>query len=100
MKRQLSYLVAAAWLGGCVSQPNYSWYHPQGGEYLFAFDQRECENQVTSSGMRLGHNAEGPFFSCMYGRGYALVGPAGELLDVASHSKPTVPNAAEVTYQP
>ena len=67
-------IVLAAVLGGCAQQPpEFSWYHPQGGEYLFAYDRGECENAVLQNGSELGTNLDGPFFQCMHQRGYALV---------------------------
>ena len=68
--------LVVAWafaMGGCSAQPaEFSWYHPQGGEYLFAYDKGECETQVTPS-QALGVDTDGPFFQCMRQRGYALI---------------------------
>lgn len=62
-------------LGGCTSTPapEFNWYHPDGGEYLFAFDSSECEAQVLAQGRTLGSEVDGPFFQCMQTRGYLLV---------------------------
>jgi hypothetical protein len=65
-------------LGGCAIQPAvFSWYHPQGGEYLFTYDSDECAERVSSAGMDLGTNLQGPFFQCMHQRGYYLVDADG-----------------------
>ena len=61
-------------LGGCsAAAPEYSWFHPQGGEYLFAYDKDECTAEVAAQGAQLGTDLSGPFFSCMHSRGYFLV---------------------------
>ncbi len=74
---KLRFIVAVgvlAFLGGCTAgAPEYSWFHPQGGEYLFAYDKDECEAEVISQGTRLGTDLAGPFFTCMHSRGYFLV---------------------------
>ncbi len=58
----------------CHTQsPEFSWYHPMGGEYLFDFDQNECKTTVSQQGLRLGTDPLGPFFSCMEQRGYSLI---------------------------
>ncbi len=58
----------------CHTQaPEFSWYHPMGGEYLFDFDQNECQTMVSEQGLRLGSDPSGPFFSCMEQRGYSLI---------------------------
>jgi len=44
-----------------------------GGEYLFSFDQGECQTEVLEQGLVLGTDPAGPFFSCMQSRGYALL---------------------------
>ncbi len=84
MKRMFSLLIAIAWLGGCTSSPNgatdFTWYHPQGGEYLFAFDQGQCESEIAGVGQTMGANVQGPFFACMEQRGYSLVDAQGRLL--------------------
>jgi hypothetical protein len=50
---------------GCAGQNRaYSWSHPAGGEYLFAFDSQKC-----------GAGAGEEFFTCMKSRGYFLVDP-------------------------
>lgn len=53
--------------------PVYSWFHPQGGEYLFAYDQDECVAELAADGTQLGTDTKGPFFDCMRDRGYRLV---------------------------
>lgn len=76
VKTVLSLLISTSvLLGGCVSAPapEYSWYHPQGGEYLFEFDASECEAELRSQGLTLGTDTNGPFFRCMETRGYLLV---------------------------
>jgi hypothetical protein len=65
----------------CTHQaPEYSWSHSASGEYLFAFDTRECREAGVSSGDEAkAHQTTGPnpvFFSCMQDRGYFLVDPA------------------------
>lgn len=65
-------------LGGCAAQnSSFSWYHPQGGEYLFAYDRDHCTNVVQNQGLHLGTDLQGPFFQCMHQRGYYLVNSAG-----------------------
>ena len=50
-----------------------------GGEYLFAFDQRECSERLSSVELA---DPSGPFFVCMRDRGYLRVDlSSGELLD-------------------
>lgn len=67
-------LLCSALLGACATQnPTFSWYHPMGGEYLFAYDRDECETSVVEQGMTLGTDTQGPFFQCMHSRGYYLV---------------------------
>ncbi len=103
--------MSAAWLGGCVTLQGtsasdaYSWYHPQGGEYLFTYDARQCEAATTALGQALSHDTNGPFFSCMYRRGYWLVGTDGELRNADVVTAPAqvpaqVPAGVDVTYQP
>ena len=85
-----SALLVVAALGGCATGgPTYSWYHPQGGEYLFAYDRDDCQAhpQAASSQVSAPQFAtdaldapEGPFFDCMHQRGYYLVDSAGEIL--------------------
>ena len=62
-------------IAGCTgtAAPSFSWYHPLGGEYLFEFDQKACEEQVILDGQVLGSDPEGPFFRCMEERGYSLI---------------------------
>jgi len=74
-------------LGGCghlAGQPtnSFSWYHPQGGEYLFAYDHNQCDALLASRGQRKGTAIDGPFFNCMRDRGYQLLDAQGELLIV------------------
>ena len=65
-------------LGACASHStDFSWYHPQGGEYLFAYDRDECEMVVSDQGLSLGTDIKGPFFQCMHARGYYLVDANG-----------------------
>ncbi|MEM7001966.1 MAG: hypothetical protein AAF529_14350 [Pseudomonadota bacterium] len=66
-------LTATAGLGACAGQSptSYSWYHPQGGEYLFDYDKNTCEAQHLEPSRKPG--VEGPFFSCMLDLGYYLV---------------------------
>lgn len=66
-------LIVTATLGACAGQTStsYSWYHPQGGEFLFAYDKNTCEAQQLDTSRKLG--VEGPFFSCMLDLGYYLV---------------------------
>lgn len=63
-------------LAGCAAQPpqDFSWYHPQGGEHLFAYDHSECQERLALQGLVPGVNVEGPFFQCMRARGYQLLG--------------------------
>ena len=73
--------------GGCATPgPIFSWYHPQGGEYLFVYDKDECINVLDVGGLTPGTQVDGPFFQCMIDRGYYLVdgdvvirGPEGGL---------------------
>ena len=74
MKVLLTVLFGVAFLGGCTLQNNdFTWYHPQGGEYLFAYDQKACASSVTGLGRPLGTDTTGPFFVCMRERGYSLL---------------------------
>lgn len=74
MKAFISIIVAVGVLAGCQQQaPSFSWYHPQGGEYLFAYDKDQCEAAVVAEGLQLGADLSGPFFACMLDRGYYLV---------------------------
>jgi hypothetical protein len=62
-----------ALLAGCTQQSlEFTWYHPQGGEYLFAFDHDACVQRVRTQGHELGTDRRGPFFQCMRDRGYSL----------------------------
>ena len=72
--RPVIFVCLAAMLGACsTAAPEFSWFHPQGGEYLFAFDSDECRTEVAAQGTTLGTDTSGPFFSCMHARGYFLV---------------------------
>lgn len=74
MKPKLFIVAAFLALGGCAAQPStFSWYHPEGGEFLFAYDSNECAEAVTAAGKTLGADLDGPFFQCMHARGYYLV---------------------------
>ena len=78
MKTQFIFIALAAGLAACSHQtPSFSWYHPMGGEYLFAYDANECEASVAAQGKQLGVDTEGPFFQCMHSRGYYLVDAEG-----------------------
>jgi len=74
-------LAGAAALSGCASQsaPAYSWSHVASGEYLFAFDTREC-GEFAGAAMAATPGApptgSPEFFACMRDRGYFLVDPA------------------------
>lgn len=71
-------LVLLLAVAGCASTgPTFSWYHPQGGEFLFSFDANECTSAVSDQGLQLGSNTQGPFFQCMHSRGYYLVDAQG-----------------------
>ena len=81
-------------LGGCaLKAPVFSWYHPQGGEYLFAFDSDECKAVVAEQGLQLGTDLDAPYFQCMQQRGYYLVGENGVI--PATSSKGEVASADE-----
>ena len=78
MKMKLLIVGAFLMLGGCAAQPaSFSWYHPEGGEFLFAYDSNECATTVTAAGRELGSDIDGPFFQCMHARGYYLVDANG-----------------------
>ncbi|MEM7077188.1 MAG: hypothetical protein AAF513_01045 [Pseudomonadota bacterium] len=92
MKRLLVAMAVLLALGGCMTQGEvYTWSHPMGGEYLFAFDKAECEAGVgptevaQSSDPSMG--PEGPFFTCMLDRGYYLVSERGV---VRAPTRPTI----------
>ena len=75
MKGTLLTILAVLAVSGCTAQgPVYSWYHPLGGEYLFAYDHGECVSEMQEMGLSLGNNTDGPFFKCMENRGYSLIG--------------------------
>jgi len=91
MKVQLNMVLITLALAGCVGQsPSFSWYHPMGGEYLFAYDSGQCESRVADQGLTLGTDIRGPFFSCMFDRGYYLVDSAGVI-----HEPPSTPRLAD-----
>ncbi len=74
MKLKLVIALGVLALGGCAAQPaTFSWYHPAGGEYLFAYDSNECTAAVTRQGGELGTDIDGAYFQCMHARGYYLV---------------------------
>ena len=80
MKKLVLSALVIGLLGGCsTSGPVYSWYHPLGGEYLFAYDHIECVSELTDLGLTPGTNVDGPFFQCMQNRGYSLVEPAQQV---------------------
>ena len=66
-------------LAGCAHQAvDYSWSHLASGEYLFAFDTRECgelaRGEAPAESARPAPTAGTPaFFACMHDRGYFLV---------------------------
>ena len=71
-------VLTTALLGACAAPgKDFSWYHPQGGEYLFAYDRNACETVVADRGLSLGTDISGPFFQCMHARGYYLVDANG-----------------------
>ena len=88
--------LSTIFLTGCaVSTPqSFSWYHPQGGEYLFAYDRGQCETHVAEKGLRLTADISGPFFSCMHDRGYYLVD--GDQI-IQAPATPPVANGPVVT---
>lgn len=74
MKTRLSVVILSVILSGCAAQPaDFSWYHPLGGEHLFAYDRNACEAHVTDQGLKLSTDLSGPFFQCMHERGYYLL---------------------------
>ena len=76
MRKYALNVVACAFLAqGCTSStvPTFSWYHPEGGEYLFDFDSAACEREVENQGRSLGTDTSGPYFNCMKALGYMLV---------------------------
>ncbi len=78
LSKPLAAVLVALVLGGCAAQsPTFSWYHPQGGEYLFAYDRDQCTTAVQEQGLNLGTDLQGPFFQCMHQRGYYLVNDTG-----------------------
>ena len=67
--------LAAITSTACSQQPvAYGWSHPMSGEYLFAYDKREC-NAQTPETANVQSATQGPFFACMRARGYFLVDP-------------------------
>lgn len=74
-------LAGLAALAGCSSQPapTYTWSHAASGEYLFAFDTRECGDVADASVSAtpgVPPTASPEFFACMVDRGYFLIDPA------------------------
>lgn len=86
----LAAALAGAALAGCSHAPyNYSWSHQASGEYLFAFDTREC-GEAARAISEAGRTAlESPaFFACMRERGYFLVdAQTGEILVATSDDR-------------
>lgn len=71
-------VIFTACLSGCAaSSPSYLWHHPQGGEYLFAFDEKVCSDEARNVPVVRQHDVDGPFFACMYEKGYYLVNEDG-----------------------
>jgi hypothetical protein len=102
-------IFAAAVAAGCGSQPPaYTWSHPASGEYLFAFDLRECTDQARDALARSGSPARQPtsqsppLFACMTERGYFLVDPATglALADRAPQPVGGTPQASRNTGHP
>lgn len=66
---------------GCSHQPpEFAWSHAASGEYLFAFDLRECGERTRNQLLQAGDSAEAARRSeslsgCMNQRGYFLVDP-------------------------
>lgn len=75
-----------ALLAGCAGNPapQFSWYHPDGGEFLFSFDADQCRSSVLAGGSQLGADPAGPFFQCMRARGYQLLGDIAATASVAA----------------
>lgn len=74
MKNVIALLAICTLFTGCTAKsPVYSWYHPLGGEYLFAYDHDQCVGELSKSGLLPGADINGPFFSCMQSRGYSLI---------------------------
>jgi len=71
-------VLAVSALAACSHQPpEYAWSHSASGEYLFAFDLRECGEHARSAGAPETSARGSPqFFGCMTDRGYYLVDPA------------------------
>ena len=74
-------VISALISGGCSHRPTeYSWSHLESGEYLFAFDTRECgelvEREASTPVAASNPATASPlFFNCMQDRGYFLVDP-------------------------
>ncbi len=66
---------SATALGGCANQSTYSWSHAASGEYLFAFDSRECD-AASERAASSDRDVLDAFMACMTDRGYYLVDPA------------------------
>jgi hypothetical protein len=73
-------LATSALTGACTQQPaEYSWSSPDSGEYLFAYDTRECgevAEQARTAGVTGATLGSPAFFECMELRGYYLVDPS------------------------
>jgi hypothetical protein len=84
-------------LGGCSAVPvaQFSWYHPQGGEYLFDYDAGECQTLASDRGQAHSVDPTSPFFRCMYQRGYVLVDEQGMPSGPAIASSATPPTLSQ-----
>ena len=77
--------VMGAATSGCAAPQQYAWQHPESGEFLFEFDRSECVAQATTVNIeakalsRVMGDRNGPFFQCMYNRGYSLAGTSQSL---------------------
>ncbi len=87
----LLFFIAA--LGGCANSPapEFSWYHPASGEYLFAYDAQKCRDQASARGQQFSTDPTSPFFACMYQLGYMLVDEQGVRSTPAIASRPIAP---------
>jgi hypothetical protein len=80
--RNESFCALTLALAACSTQPTeFAWSHSASGEYLFAFDVRECGDHARNELARVHAPAETAlqspaFFDCMSGRGYFLVDPS------------------------
>jgi len=88
-------VIGSTLLAGCSHQaPEYFWTNADSGEYLFAFDTRECgglahaEMPVAATPVQPDLSSPA-FFSCMRQRGYSLVDPkTGHLLTADAAAAP------------